>query len=145
MYATTFQAVNSVSLPAMACETPAKPRNTREADLVARLKAGEQVTLVAREFLQLLQARPKSASNATCLPIPMTVRLAVPLVAQNHRNFRDAQLENASDESQRIPRLRLGSIHEMRRWCCPKRVGSTDKIKLFFRTRAVKRAKRAAL
>ena len=55
MYATTFQAVNSVGLPARACGTPAKQHNSREADLVARLKSGDQMAF--RELVERYQSK----------------------------------------------------------------------------------------
>jgi lambda repressor-like predicted transcriptional regulator len=45
MRATTFDSVNFVGVPAMACETPAKLRNISEADLVLLLKEVEGFSL----------------------------------------------------------------------------------------------------
>ncbi len=55
MYATTFEAVNSVGLPARPREAPAKQSNTREAELVARLKAGNQTAF--RELVERYQSK----------------------------------------------------------------------------------------
>lgn len=60
MYATTFQAVNSVSLPARACEAPAKQHNSRDADLVARLKAGDQMAF--REIVERYQSKIRNVA-----------------------------------------------------------------------------------
>jgi RNA polymerase sigma-70 factor, ECF subfamily len=47
MHATTFDSVNSVSLPARPCDVAAKQRNSKEAELIARLKAGDQMAFEA--------------------------------------------------------------------------------------------------
>ncbi len=43
MYATTFEPVNPGSIPVKPCHAPAKPRDHKEADLVAQLRAGDQI------------------------------------------------------------------------------------------------------
>jgi len=60
MYATTFEAMNSVSLPARPCEAPSKQRNSKEADLVARLKAGDQIAF--REMVERYQSKIRSVT-----------------------------------------------------------------------------------
>jgi len=43
VYATTFEPVNPGSIPVSPCHAPAKPRDHKEADLVAQLRAGDQI------------------------------------------------------------------------------------------------------
>jgi len=60
MYTTIFEAVDSVGLPARPCNVLAKQRNTREADLVARLKARDQMA-----FRELVENYQSKILNAT--------------------------------------------------------------------------------
>ena len=59
MYATTFEAVNSVGLRARPPEAPAMRSNT-DADLVARLKAGDQTAF--RELMERYQSKIRNVA-----------------------------------------------------------------------------------
>lgn len=55
MSSITFDALNSVALPSTTSEAPAKQRNRGEADVVARLKIGDQATF--RELVERHQTK----------------------------------------------------------------------------------------
>src|SRR5690349_3975521 len=59
MYATTFEAVNSVGLPTRPREAPAMQSNT-EAEFVARLKAGDQIAF--RELVERYQSKIRNVT-----------------------------------------------------------------------------------
>ena len=58
MFATTFETVNG--LPARPCEMPAQGRNCREADAVARLRAGDQTAF--RELVDRYQSKIRNVT-----------------------------------------------------------------------------------
>jgi RNA polymerase sigma-70 factor (ECF subfamily) len=55
VYATTLETVNPASIPVGPCQAPAKPRDHKEADLVARLKAGDPPAF--RELVERYQSK----------------------------------------------------------------------------------------